>query len=148
MKEYLKKRISLNNNTNCWEWVGSKDSWGYGQFYKNRKSYKAHRVSYQEYKGDIPLGMYVCHTCDNPKCINPDHLWIGTPKQNSQDRDVKGRNYTHLGEKHPQAKLDWGLVKFIRENPQKYTQKKLASICGVSISTIRDVVYNRSWKTT
>ena len=146
MKEYLQKRCTINKETNCWEWDGGVDSWGYGQFFKYKKTHKAHRTMYKEIYGNIPFGMFVCHTCDNPKCINPDHLWLGTPKENAHDRDKKGRHHKFVGEEHPQAKLNWELVKMIRQNPHKYTQKKLADICGVSLSTIRDVVYNRYWK--
>ena len=146
LKEYLQKRSVVNKETNCWEWDGGLDSWGYGQFFKNRKTHKAHRSMYKEVHGDIPKGMFVCHTCDNPKCINPEHLWLGTPKQNANDRDQKGRHHTFHGEEHPQAKLNWDLVNMIRKNPHKYTQKKLAHMCGVSISTIKDVIYNKCWK--
>lgn len=146
LKEYLQKKSVINKETNCWEWNGGVDSWGYGQFFKNKKTHKAHRSMYKEFHGEIPKGMFVCHTCDNPRCINPEHLWLGTPKQNANDRDIKGRHVSFKGESHPAAKLDWGLVHMIRINPQKHTQKKLASICGVSISTIRDVIYNRYWK--
>jgi hypothetical protein len=77
----------------CWNWPKGKDRKGYGQFHHGRNGiYKAHRVSYQIFKGDIPERLCVCHSCDNAGCVNPDHLWIGTIKDNNLDRVRKGRD--------------------------------------------------------
>lgn len=79
----------------CWQWSGAKDSEGYGLL-SNRKGAgfspeKAHRVSYEKANGKIDLGLNVCHKCDNPECTNPDHLFLGTQKENMKDCSVKGR---------------------------------------------------------
>jgi hypothetical protein len=75
----------------CWIWSGGVSSKGYGEFsYRNRKM-RTHRFSYQFFRGEIPTGMLVCHTCDNRRCWNPDHLWIGTDKDNMVDCSRKGR---------------------------------------------------------
>lgn len=86
----------------CWEWQRSKDNVGYGTFKDvTRKTHKLHRLMYQLYKGSIPEGMLVCHTCDNPACCNPDHLWVGTQKDNIRDCVVKGRRTkTHCPHGH------------------------------------------------
>lgn len=87
----------------CWDWKASKFRSGYARFAMpppTRHSVVAHRVSYELYKGPIPDGLLVCHTCDNPACTNPDHLFLGTHSDNVQDMLRKGRNNPQRGDKH------------------------------------------------
>jgi hypothetical protein len=79
----------------CWEWIGGLFSNGYGRFTdaKNGSSHVlAHRRSFQLFRELIPSGLFVCHSCDNKRCVRPDHLWLGTAKDNSQDMHSKGRD--------------------------------------------------------
>jgi len=102
----------VNKTEGCWLWTASVNMNGYGKFGigGKRGGWKsAHRVSYELVKGDIPNGLLLRHTCDNPPCVNPDHLIPGTCKENTQDMMVRGRNkyITHPlpGEKNPMSKL-------------------------------------------
>jgi len=92
-------KVEINKDTNCWEWKNSirKD---YGRFKFNGKFEGAHRISYLFFKGEIPEGKIVCHHCDNPKCVNPEHLFLGTYKDNAIDASEKGRLYLPDVHKH------------------------------------------------
>jgi hypothetical protein len=86
----FEKHFTKDGN-NCWIWKSYKTPYGYGQFEYKCKTHKSHRFSWLLYKGEIPKGMLICHKCDNPPCVNPDHLWLGTPKENMQDMSSKKR---------------------------------------------------------
>lgn len=137
----------------CWEWQGTKDRRGYGHMSSRRgmSPYKAHRVSYELVIGQIPDGMEVCHKCDNPSCVNPTHLFIGTHQENMADAFKKGRinNYNHeCGEDHSSSKLTWNDVYEIRNvvPSGEFTQRQLAQKYGVCRDTIRNIVSGKYWK--
>lgn len=102
LAEKLSRHVNNWGGAGCWEWVGAKLVRGYGHLSHEGKYLLAHRVSYELHNGPIPDGLLVLHSCDNPACVRPDHLWVGTPKQNTEDMHKKGRGAT--GSKRPNAK--------------------------------------------
>src|SRR3990167_9699429 len=101
---YRYVEISLVNG--CWNWTGSLNRFGYGLASGHKIGHKsAHRVSWVLYNGEIPVGMQVCHKCDNRKCVNPDHLFLGTATENAKDKYKKGRAKHPFGEGNPKSKL-------------------------------------------
>ena len=95
--ERLLSKIVIDSVTDCWVWQGGKQNIGYGLMRDAGKMRTVHRVSYEEHIGKIPIGLCVLHTCDNPLCCNPNHLWLGTLKQNTHDMMSKGRA-RHFGD--------------------------------------------------
>jgi hypothetical protein len=89
--ERLLNKVEIDKTTDCWNFTGGKNNIGYGMIRDDKKMRTAHRVSYEEHNGKIPPGLCVCHTCDNPLCCNPKHLWLGTMKENMHDMRDKGR---------------------------------------------------------
>lgn len=92
-KRFENKIIRLENG--CWGWKGSKDAAGYGMFYFNGRLRYLHRYQWEQSYGSIPHGLLVCHACDNPPCANPQHLFLGTYKDNALDRVKKISTKTH-----------------------------------------------------
>jgi hypothetical protein len=132
--------------THCKQCQGYKNRDGYGVVRRNGRLYLAHRLAWEDVFGIIPEGMCVCHKCDNPACINVDHLFLGTQKDNMLDSVNKGRCTILLGlkgEKHPRAKLTEAAVRFIRSSD--LTRRALARMFGVAKSQIDFVVHRRTW---
>ena len=136
---------------NCWEWLAGRFPTGYGAFHIKRKQYLAHRVAWKLMYGPIPEGFLVCHHCDNPPCVRPDHLFLGTYKDNTRDMLNKGRqnwSETPKGENHGRAKLTKEAVKEIREKYASgcFIQRELAEEYKISRRNISSIVTYVSWK--
>lgn len=146
----------VNKTDSCWLWIGSNDGKrGYGKFSYIGKRFNSHRFSYMVHKGEIPKGMCVCHSCDVPSCINPEHLFIGTYKQNSQDMVDKGRQNSVKGTKQGLSKLTEEQVLEIRKKyiycknrilSSGYSIPKLSKEYNVSIDTIWNIIHKKTWK--
>ena len=138
-------KVSIGSQNECWEWCGHRHPFGYGWFNDKGRPTNAHRVAYALTHGPIPDGYFVCHSCDNPPCCNPSHLWLGTPAENTQDMDVKGRRVvvTRLGTSHHHAKLTPEIAKNIVAS--KLSNKALAQKYGVTSSAIYNVRKGKSW---
>jgi hypothetical protein len=137
----------------CWEWTGGRNDWGYGTFakYRDRSSPLAHRYSFVLANGPIPDGLLVLHRCDNPCCVNPEHLYAGTNQDNMNDREERGRGSHLRGSSHGMSKLSEADVLAIRASyvkrglPGKHAPQ-LAAEYGVSVPTIYDIVHGRHWR--
>lgn len=133
----------VDRTGSCWIWQGPLDRDGYGKkFNLNHTKLSPHRLSYILRHGTIPAGLCVCHSCDNRRCVNPDHLWLGTNQQNTLDRHVKGR--TARGEKINHAKLTEQQVREIRD--LKLTHKETAVLYGVTPWCIEAIRQRKTWR--
>lgn len=131
----------------CWEWLAFCDKDGYGKCNFNRQSKLVHRIVWELINGLIPNGLSVLHKCDNPRCCNPEHLFLGTHLDNNRDMVAKGRNNPSKGEKqrsHKLTELDVIAIRKRYANGEKKVSK-LANEYGVNRNTIYDVINRKYW---
>jgi hypothetical protein len=132
---------------NCWVWKLGKDKDGYGIFkgmIGSTKFTRAHRYSYALHTGDLLVGMQALHSCDNPRCVNPEHLSSGTSADNMRDKMQKGRQRAPAGEKHRDAILTERQARRILKDPRPYAD--IAAEYNVAPSTIGSLKQRVSWK--
>jgi len=167
-------RVERRGPDECWLWMGSKNSRGYGQVYLSGKRYGAHRIAFSLARGPVASKLFVCHTCDTPGCVRPDHLFLGTQADNIGDAVQKGRmatgdrhgTHTHpertargdrsgprlhpeailRGSKSPRAKLNEDDVREIRHLVGTMTKTEMGKRYGVSRHAIRSIVRRDGWK--
>lgn len=159
--------IRIEKKGECWEWNRYVGERGYALLSYQGKMHNAHRLSYQIFKGNIPENLFVCHTCDNRKCINPDHLWLGTRRENIQDASKKGRlpgGPGHKpspdviekllksrkpfpnGEQHPTSKLKKEDIIHIRKLlDEGIKQTDIAKKFNVCSGVISQIKHKRTW---
>lgn len=142
----------VNKSDDCWLWTAGKDSSGYGKLNVGSRAdlkqtiISAHRLSWQIHFGEIPEGLLVCHTCDVPACVNPDHLFLGTDQDNTDDMLKKNRGNKAKGSANGSARLDEEIVRCIRKYYPMFTQKQLRLMFTVGKSTMHDIVHHNTWK--
>lgn len=138
-------KIVKHTVSECWNWGASFNNMGYGVFGVGGKiTALAHRIAWTLHNGEIPNGLFVLHKCDNPACCNPDHLFLGTQKQNLADCASKGR--TTRGERNPMAKLtEAKVMEAIRLSDLGISQREIGVGLGVSRSQIGMIVHGQRW---
>jgi len=151
-KDRFLRMILENTITGCHHWTGALRN-GYGRLMigsrsdGTRKSISAHRFAYETFRGPIPEGYEVCHKCDNPKCVNPNHLFVGTRQDNIDDRESKRRNRVKVGEESANAKLtEVDVISAARLRSKGETYASIAERFGVDRKTIMRAVKRQSWK--
>lgn len=143
----FQSKYKADETTGCWTWTASTAGKGYGQLRipGTRRNIYAHRFSYELHHGPIPTGLLVCHTCDNPRCVNPKHLFLGTEEANLQDMAAKDR---HLyGERNNQHKLTEKQVHEIHDIAATgATQREIANMYGIGQMTVCRILNGERWK--
>jgi hypothetical protein len=136
--------VEIGSPDECWPWLSATDLNGYGMFGYNGGAHKAHRIAFTLTKGDIEKGKHVLHSCDNPGCCNPRHLYSGTNRQNHADKCRKGR----LGDVGGPPKLDRRRAETIRAEYGRggITQAELAAKHKVTVRTIQRVTGGHTWR--
>jgi hypothetical protein len=143
----FKERFDLKytKNPGCWEWNAFVSPFGYGFIRQNGGNTLAHRASWELFVGTIPKGMLVLHKCDNPPCVNPEHLFLGTHQDNSDDKCAKNRQFRSRGELSASAKLTWPKVAEIRSLKGTAPDRVIAKQFGVARATVNAIQRGQSW---
>ena len=140
----VKRYTVVDPVTGCWVWMANRGLKGYGYTCDNGKTRTAHRTSYDTFVGPIPEGMHVLHRCDNPPCVNPEHLFLGSNTDNNNDKVAKGRARGAMGERNTKAKLTWAQVEAIRADPR--SQSTIGRAYGVTQSAVSAIKRGATWK--
>lgn len=139
-------KVARRGQNECWLWTGHRNPFGYGRIGTDGTVALAHRASWELHNGPIPDGLCVLHRCDNPSCVNPKHLFLGTREENNLDRVAKGRSADTRGEGHPNARLTNASVSEARAlHLDGWSATSLSRRYGVHLSTICLVLKRKTW---
>lgn len=139
------KNASPEPNTGCWLWAGGSGRAGSGRISLRKTEVFAHRLSYEAFVGAIPVGRLVCHKCDTPACVNPEHLFLGTQSENMSDAARKGR--TTIGVRNAMARVTDDDVRSIRvARREGYTLREIAAQFGISEANACLIATGKTWK--
>lgn len=142
-KERITKTGYTIDTNGCWIWEGTKLDNGYGQISIEGKRFSPHRLAWQFVNGEIPEGMFICHSCDVRSCINPEHLFLGSSDDNINDMISKNRNVKH--ESHGMARLTWSDVKAIRSRYQSDSTSEIAKDFNLEFGHVLRIGNNSAW---
>jgi hypothetical protein len=144
----LKERFFkyVNKTASCWLWTGGSSKYRYGGLKVNGRMMRINRVAWELFKGKIPPGKYVLHKCDNTKCVNPAHLWLGNQKENVLDMEAKGRARHPNGEDAGPSKLTAKKVMAIRKSYPEKSLSYLGRKFHVAHQTISAIVKRKTWR--
>ncbi len=136
----------VEKTESCWNWKGFLNKKGYAQFRINYTRHPAHRVAYLLFRGPVEAGLLVCHRCDNPRCVNPDHLFLGTNQDNVRDMVSKKRHRT--GSRKPNSKMNDESVRelFTMCSKRYFEHEELAKMFGVCRPLITNILNGKRWK--
>lgn len=141
-------KVNRSGDDECWEWTGATTGTGYGKFKVRTeagfKYLRAHRFAYELANGPIPVGegfhgTCVCHSCDNRRCVNPSHLWLGTNRENAEDRNLKGRFGSNV-------RLNADAVRALRSARSESELVSLVAQFGITLATAQDAITGKTWK--
>ena len=140
------EKVDKRGPNDCWLWVGSKRS-GYGYFRVGKNRVGCHRWIWEYYNGPIAIGMDICHKCNVRNCVNPNHLFVGTRKENMEDMVRKNRD-SHGEDRYncklSQIEVDW--ARFVLKNHPEIPQRRIAEILDISYQHMSDIIIGKRWR--
>jgi HNH endonuclease len=146
LNERFFDKFKMTDKNKCWEWFGNRNPSGYGMIGYLATQVLAHRVSWEVHRGKIPKGLFVLHRCDNPPCVNPNHLFVGTCKDNAQDMILKGRKPDTSGSKNGMSKINEAdALKIRRLSAAGNNFTKIGRRFGLCTTSVSNIVKRKKW---
>lgn len=144
LAERFWEKVEVRAPHECWPWLAATKQGGYGKIADDSGRIQlAHRIAYRLAFGDIPPDRVVCHRCDNPGCVNPQHLFVGTQAENLRDMRIKRRGNPPRGSRHPEARLDEALAARVRADVRSH--RRIAKDYGIGKSTVGMIKAGATW---